>query len=507
MISADHVTVSNNTVSNAGTGLNPPAGTGIYLKNVTVCSTVSGNTSHDNLEDGIRLNASSGVIVSNNTTYSNLSNKANGIAIITGSTSNTVLHNIVYSNRDTGIQVEGSSGNFIAGNLSYHNGDHGVDITTVAPNNVVVGNTIQGNYTAGINVETSSTGTTISNNIVSDNGQIPSTGNGYNIYVETSSVSGTALDYNLYWMTSPYVHQISWGGAGYDDLGTFKGAVSGQETHGLQANPLLSAPAAPVTAVPPSVVTGNYHLSAGSPAIDSANADAPNEPNSDIDGSPIVDDPATTNTGAGTPVYHDRGAYEFQTGGTVAPTVTTQAATAISTTTATGNGNVTALGIPHPTDHGVAWSTSLNPLITGSHTSDGAVNATGAFTSSIINLTPGTLYHVRAYATNTSGTSYGGDLTFTSLKCPPSLLRRSLLSVLQRLRETALSRIWAYRTQHSMASSGTQPQSYDPSNHQNLGRCGQRNRRIHQHHHGYFGRHALPRASLCHQRRRHFLWL
>ena len=42
----------------------------------------------------------------------------------------------------------------------------------------------------------------------------------------------------------------------------------------------------------------------------------------------------------------------------MSPTVTTQAVTLIGTTTATGNGNVTALGIPNPTQHGVAWGTS-----------------------------------------------------------------------------------------------------------------------------------------------------
>ena len=96
------------------------------------------------------------------------------------------------------------------------------------------------------------------------------------------------------------------------------------------------------------------------------------------------------------------------------PTVTTQAVTDITQTTATGNGNITDLGAPNPTEHGVVWSTSLNPTIADSKTTDGAVSATGAFTSSITGLTPGTLYHVRAYATNTQGTVYGDDVTFTT---------------------------------------------------------------------------------------------
>ncbi len=52
-----------------------------------------------------------------------------------------------------------------------------------------------------------------------------------------------------------------------------------------------------------------------------------------------------------------------------------------------------------------------SPLTT--KTSDGPVSATGAFTSTITGISGGTLYHVRAYATNDAGTSYGSDVTFS----------------------------------------------------------------------------------------------
>ena len=39
---------------------------------------------------------------------------------------------------------------------------------------------------------------------------------------------------------------------------------------------------------------------------------------------------------------------------------------------------------------------------------------TGSFTCSITSLTSGTVYYVRAYATNSIGTSYGDQLTFLS---------------------------------------------------------------------------------------------
>ncbi len=47
------------------------------------------------------------------------------------------------------------------------------------------------------------------------------------------------------------------------------------------------------------------------------------------------------------------------------PVVTTQAVTDITSTTATGNGNLTATGLPNPTQHGVVWSTAPNPTTAG----------------------------------------------------------------------------------------------------------------------------------------------
>ncbi|KKN01402.1 hypothetical protein LCGC14_1128160 [marine sediment metagenome] len=99
----------------------------------------------------------------------------------------------------------------------------------------------------------------------------------------------------------------------------------------------------------------------------------------------------------------------------VAPTITTQAVSDIAETTATGNGNITDLGSPNPTAHGVCWNTVGSPTIANDKTDEGAAGATGAFTSGMTNLDPGTLYYVRAYATNSSGTSYGSEVMFTTL--------------------------------------------------------------------------------------------
>ncbi|MDP2336689.1 MAG: PKD domain-containing protein, partial [Bacteroidota bacterium] len=62
---------------------------------------------------------------------------------------------------------------------------------------------------------------------------------------------------------------------------------------------------------------------------------------------------------------------------------------------------------------GVCWSTNANPTLSDSFTIDG--NGTGAFIGNITGLTSGNTYHVRAYATNSAGTSYGEDKIFTTI--------------------------------------------------------------------------------------------
>lgn len=62
------------------------------------------------------------------------------------------------------------------------------------------------------------------------------------------------------------------------------------------------------------------------------------------------------------------------------------------------------------TSRGICWSTSLNPTIADSKTAVG--NGVGLFTGLIQNLTFGTTYYVRAYATNSEGTAYGEQKSF-----------------------------------------------------------------------------------------------
>lgn len=92
------------------------------------------------------------------------------------------------------------------------------------------------------------------------------------------------------------------------------------------------------------------------------------------------------------------------------PTVTTAEATSVTSNSAVTGGNVTLDGGASVTARGVCWSTSQNPTISGNHTTDG--NGTGEFTSNLTGLEENTTYYIRAYATNSEGTSYGSQKTF-----------------------------------------------------------------------------------------------
>ena len=94
------------------------------------------------------------------------------------------------------------------------------------------------------------------------------------------------------------------------------------------------------------------------------------------------------------------------------PTVTTDSVDAVTDTTATCGGTVTADGNAAVTMRGVCWSTLPNPTVSDSHTDDGT--GLGIFNSSMTGLTSGTIYYVRAYATNSAGTAYGTTRTFTT---------------------------------------------------------------------------------------------
>jgi uncharacterized protein (TIGR02145 family) len=165
---------------------------------------------------------------------------------------------------------------------------------------------------------------------------------------------------------------------------------------------------------------------------------------------PTISDPHTTN-GSGTggfvsnitgltpnTIYYIR-AYAYNLFGTgygnqlifttlTIPTVITSPVSNISYTTATSGGNVTDDGGSPVTARGVCWSTSQNPTIYNSHTINGA--GVGSYISNITGLIPNTTYYVRAYATNSAGSAYGNQVSFTTLQITlPTVTTSSITNI------------------------------------------------------------------------------
>ena len=92
------------------------------------------------------------------------------------------------------------------------------------------------------------------------------------------------------------------------------------------------------------------------------------------------------------------------------PTLTTGSASSVTSTTATLGGSVTDTGGENPTRY-IQWGTS-----TGSYSSscDQSTGTTGTYSCNLTSLTPNITYYYRAYATNSGGTAYGSEQTFTT---------------------------------------------------------------------------------------------
>ncbi|MFC4219594.1 hypothetical protein [Flagellimonas marina] len=91
----------------------------------------------------------------------------------------------------------------------------------------------------------------------------------------------------------------------------------------------------------------------------------------------------------------------------------------IGETTAKGGGTITDTGGTTIIARGVCWSTAPNPTVDDSKTEDG--DGDGEFESTLSGLLPYTEYYVRAYATNSEGTVYANEVTFTTLEGAPKI--------------------------------------------------------------------------------------
>jgi parallel beta-helix repeat protein len=284
--SSNKITISENHVSYSGEPADGLVARGIRLSGSND-STVSRNIADYNSEAWIYLTSGStrNQIIGNVTAYNARGYVRAAPGIDVRSSGNTFANNVGHHNEDTGLQFYTGAGNdLIVNNVCDSKGDHGIDNLN-ASGQTIIGNTVYKNVTPGINLEGSSGGGTVVNNISVDNG-INSPRTKSNIRVDSNSVSGAMVDSNLVYLTqSSFMY--TWGSTSYTSLSAFQ-AATGQESHGLQANPSWR-----------SAGSGDFHLNAGSPAIDSADSGVSGQRSTDAEGNSRVDDPATPNTGLG----------------------------------------------------------------------------------------------------------------------------------------------------------------------------------------------------------------
>ena len=97
------------------------------------------------------------------------------------------------------------------------------------------------------------------------------------------------------------------------------------------------------------------------------------------------------------------------------PTVTTDGYANLSNGSAQITGTIVSNGGSTITQRGIVWSTSPNPTIANNVVSDGSGNpdALGQFIHTYVIPNPFITVYVRIYATNSVGTSYGDQVSFT----------------------------------------------------------------------------------------------
>ena len=272
------IEATQNTVSLSG-GYGIQASGGDHIR-------IADNVVFDNGDHGIGfISGTTQSVIEDNESYGNARPEvraANGI-ILANASNNTVRRNRLHDNQDTGLQMSaGANANLAVHNLSWNNGDHGFDHLG-ATNNVHVGDVAYGNFKDGFSFEGGSTGVSIHNCIGIENGL---TTDEYNLWVDSSSTFGFQSDDNLFW-NSTIQQPVKWMHTEYGTVSAFAQAT-GNDVRSIQANPDFVNPAA-----------GDFHLMAGSPAIDNANSGVTGWPTTDFGGLPPIDDPASVNTGIG----------------------------------------------------------------------------------------------------------------------------------------------------------------------------------------------------------------
>jgi parallel beta-helix repeat protein len=294
---------------------------GIYMTQKSDHIEVTGNTIRLSFRYGVQADTSTAVLVSDNLI---VNGGDHGIAFTRGTTSSLVAHNEsafhsmpgtrqangiylfrcpanvirdnrCHDNQDTGVQIQsGSNGNLCLQNMSWNNGDHGFD-NLFATGNTYVSNVAWGNYRNGFSFEGFSSGNSLYDSIAAENGLQT---NEPDLWLDSNSIVGFQSDYNIIW-NSTTQPPIRVGYPRYATVADFT-AQYGTDAHTFQLDPMFVAPR-----------FGDFHLLAGSPAIDAADTNVPGWSAIDADGNTRSDDPVARDAGFGPVSFADRGALEY----------------------------------------------------------------------------------------------------------------------------------------------------------------------------------------------------
>lgn len=104
-----------------------------------------------------------------------------------------------------------------------------------------------------------------------------------------------------------------------------------------------------------------------------------------------------------------------------APVLSTTAISTILAVTANSGGNVTDWGGAAVTNRGICWSTHTSPTIADATTTSGI--GIGSYACSLFSLLPSTTYYVRSFATNSTDTGYGNEVSFTTQAIAPDVVK------------------------------------------------------------------------------------
>ncbi len=263
--------------------------------------------------DGILVDNSSDITINGGAATSSNYSNASYAAIGVEASTNVTISRLAVTSLFLGVFISNDTGAVVTANTVDMTGPGPAVEMEASPGTDITGNTIVTPCSTAVvvnnapaNVPPPTPITYLENNIVETAGDpahatpCSNPEEAIAFSVAGASVPQTVANYNLIDPASggPL---YSWGGTSYTSLASFT-AATGQGANDVAASPGLSDP-------PQSYPIFWYPPSAASPAIDSADANAPGELPTDQLGDPRADDPAVPNTGTG-PGYYDRGAVE-----------------------------------------------------------------------------------------------------------------------------------------------------------------------------------------------------